>query len=269
MKRYNLGSHALIENVINQFNTSNNDKALYSISGLLINQNYQFSAVVEYYELETHESLDLDKIKNEINGSAILATKLDIPMFIVTYKENTDYMEIHNYFNGNKFSKSIIKPHNDDCEFIKWWNQYKGTVQTKPIYNKDYKKWKINNILDESETETSWGGDIDGIVIENNDICSIIEFRKSTKELVEKYDPAKYFNGIGDRKGDYYTWKPLITLKDQLSVPLKLVTLSEADTKNYGVTQVESISRTSLKYLDDKSPNKNMFNNINDLIINI
>ena len=36
MRRYSLGSHVLVENIIDGFNEINNNKRMYSTSGLLI-----------------------------------------------------------------------------------------------------------------------------------------------------------------------------------------------------------------------------------------
>ena len=241
---------------------------MYSTSGLLIDGNYNFSAVVEYYELEEGEKLDIQETIEDIEGSIILASKLNIPMFIITYTENQDVMEIYDYFNRNKDSKSIIKSGYDDCEFVKWWKKYKGTHQSKPFYKPEYVQWKINNVLNEGNTR--WGGDIDGIVVNSDkDIQSIVEFRKSTKILVENYDPATYFNGTQNRAGDYYTWKPLTTLKDELNVPLYLVTLSQAEPGVYGFTEVDSISWTALNYVNSVSPTEDIYSNILELSQNI
>lgn len=265
MRRYSLGSHVLVENIIDGFNEINNNKRMYSTSGLLIDGDYNFSAVVEYYELERCEKLDIQEIIEEIEGSIILALKLDIPMFIITYTKEQDVMEIYDYFNRNQYSKSIIKPEYDDCEFVKWWKKYKGTYQSKPFYKPEYIQWKINNVLNEGKTR--WGGDIDGIVIndDNKDIQSIVEFRKATNGLVKNYDPAIYFNGTQNRAGDYYTWKPLTTLKDTINAPLYLVTLSEEDQGKYGFTEIDSISKCSLNYKNRLIPGSNICESIQEL----
>lgn len=269
MRRYSLGSHVLVENIITGFNDIENGKTMYSTSGLLLDEKYKFSAVVEYYELNSDEKLDLDEIRKEIQGSRILAIELNIPLFIVTYTSNENEMKIYDYFKQKEETKSIIKHKNDDCEFVKWWKKYKGTYQSKPFYKAEYTQWKINNVLNDGQTR--WGGDIDGIVIDNNNsnISSIVEFRKATNETVKTYDPAKYFNGTQNRVGDFYTWKPLITLKDTINVPLYLVTLSERDQGVYGLTEVDSISCNSLNYKCGLSPTENTYSSIITLSRNL
>jgi len=265
MKKYDLGIHPMIDELINNYNINNNQgNLILSSSGLLINTKYEFSAVVEYYELEKDEELYIGSIQKDIIGSIILADKLSLPLYIIVYKENNEYFSIYDYFQKNRFNKSFVLP-SKESEFISWWKTLKGTVQVKPFYKNTEENYKINSIL--LSAGYRWGGDIDGFIVnKERKITSILEFRKSTKINVGDYDPKKYYSGYYNRAGDYHTWKPLIKLKNELNVPLYLITMSELNGSIYGGTEVKNATPNDLIYKNDISPNSNLNKSIVELI---
>lgn len=267
MKRYSLGSHALIDSFKKNYNQNNQfGYVFYDISGILMDGNFNFTAVVEYFELDVNESFSIPAIKNDIFASVIVAHRLKLPLFIIVYKEKTDYFEIFDFFNNISFTKSIIHPTPNNCEFLQWWKQYKGTQQYKPFYNNNYLSWKINQVFNTGVTK--WGGDVDGIIMDNQRIISLVEFRKSTYETVDKYNPLSYYKGTQNRAGDYMTWLPLILLKKALNSNLYLVTLSEVDTSHYGIAEILDNDQSNLYLKFDVTPFETCTDNI-DFIFNI
>jgi hypothetical protein len=72
-----------------------------------------------------------EKIKKDLKGMSLY----EVRVYYNIYQED--------YFNNKQYTKSIIKPENDDCEFVKWWKKYKGTYQSKPFYKLEYTQWKM------------------------------------------------------------------------------------------------------------------------------
>lgn len=262
VRRYSLGGHQLIDKIVNEFNqTEIEGYSIQEISGIVMDQNNNFTSVMEYYEISEKYNFDLKNHLLELQASIMISKKLNIPMFIIVYRENSEFFEIHDYFNNVKFNKKYTELDNSKNDFLIWWKQYKGTVQSKPLYRADYTSCKINQVFNTGMTK--WGGDIDGVIIYNdNEIISLIEFRKSTKELVSNYDPNKYYRGTQYRAGDYMTWYPLIHLKNILSIPLYLITLSENDVNKYGYAEILSQDRQTLHYKNGIVPGKNATNDL-------
>lgn len=264
VRRYDLGGHILIKNFVDEFNEKFSDFQLYTISGIVMDANLQFTAVVEYFEYNATDVFLIDNHKKELSASILLSKKLNIPLFIITFSEGDNYFKILDYFKNSNFKKSIIYPSKEECEFLTWWKKYKGTAQSKPFYRDDYTKWKINRVFNTGTTK--WGGDLDGIIIINDsELGPIIEFRKATQQAIENYDPRDFFNGIGNRKGDYMTWWPLISLKNQIQKKLFLVTLSELSNNKFGITEISGITNNDLLYKNKISPKHNIKSDINEI----
>lgn len=262
IKRYSLGGHELINKIIDEFHNIESDSySIKEISGIVMNENNDFTAVMEYYEVDKNYSFNIKEHLQELQASIMIAKNLMIPMFVIVYKEDSPLFEIYDFFNETKFTKRHTEIDNNKNDFLIWWKKYKGTVQSKPFYRSDYTSWKINQVFNTGMTK--WGGDIDGVVIFNdNEIISLLEFRKSTTELVSSYDPNRYYGGTQRRAGDYMTWFPLIRLKNVLSVPLYLITLSEIDTNKYGYAEILKQDRQTLHYKDGIVPGQNVTENL-------
>src|SRR5690606_35901589 len=102
---------------------------------ILMDSTLKFTAVVEYYELDKNEYFDINKVQSDILASIIVAHKLKLPLFVITYEFGKNDFIIYDYFNKKNFTKSLINPTPVDCEFLQWWKTYKGTQQYKPFYN--------------------------------------------------------------------------------------------------------------------------------------
>ena len=260
MKRYSLGSTQLVDTFINSFNKKfNPDFLIHPVSGITMDRNNHFTAVVEYFELDTREENLFSRASEMCPASIALSSLLALPLYFIFYiKDNTHFL-IYNYKDNTHFTKSIVDTPEEHSDFAKWWMTLKGTIQTKKFYKKiEYSSWKINEVLDASGFK--WGGDLDGILLDSKrNVQAIIEFRKSTYKTVNEYDPADYYFGTKYRKGDYLTWYPLTHLADEIRKKLILVTLSMKQDNKCGIAIVEGSDRDGLHYANGIKPSDNVF----------
>lgn len=255
IKRDTERHHELANSVFSNIN-------IYDMQGLLINSHNQFSAAIEAFELDSNELFNLNEAfsEQELKAKYILAKKLNIPFFIITYNKGTDFFTIneiaYNSQNSSLFINKISSLNFSD--FVTWWGRLKGTLQTKELFEAANRTKKIDEILEKHGL--SWGGNVDGFILslsKDETILGIVEKRLSHKYNIENYDPANFFHYRG---GDYNTWLPLITLSKQLNCPLFLMTFNINDNKNFGLAVVDNING-GLNYRS-ATPNENIFNDI-------
>ena len=88
---------------------------------------------------------------------------------------------------------------------------------------------------------------------------------------LSKYDPNTYYKGYNG--GDYYTWLPLMNLKDSLDVPLFLMTYSyrDGEQNQVGITRVLGQSKNNgLLYIQNQNgesirPCDNIFQDLHEI----
>lgn len=240
---------------------------IFDMQGLLLNRDGQFTAAIEAFERPAQApftTLRQEAFGNEesLYVRACFAEQVGVPFYVLVHIEGV---------NRIKFFELIANTHSHRCEcqnqfwlnepdFIEWWHERKQTIQTKPY--RDQFLGRVSRSYFDSLLEANglkWGGNIDGYFVSSQDtnyrIEGIIEKRFTTKQSINEYDPASYFNFGG---GDYNTWKPLFTLKDQLSVPLYLFTYSrcEGELDKVGATIVTGLSRQGISYILDANNNE-------------
>ena len=279
MKRRNVeGDHPFAKFVAAQCN-------IYELGGLLVDKNWNFTAAVEAFEVDLEESKN--RLSDLINSNSyakvlyidgIFAQKLGIPFYIIVHvktRKSVYLYEVCSDYNTNKLICVKTISLSED-EFIQWWQQMKGTVQTK-IYRRDFKDRAKNSYFDNllESHRLKWGGNIDGYLIADNDhtyeITAIIENRFTNKTPLSEYDPNFFYSDYNG--GDYHTWLPLIKLKDQLKVPLFLMTYSNrnGEQNQVGMTRILGQSKDSgLIYMQDQHghtirPCDNLFHDLSDI----
>ncbi len=238
---------------------------IYDMQGLLMDGQENFTAAVEAFEIGPKERVE--KIMGHVFSSEELyrkscfAAEVGVPFFLLHHRENT--AEKENFIvmdevvpdREHKSPERINRYKMTEKEFLAWWRERKKTVQTKQ-YRKDFQKRVKTSYFDwllESNGE-KWGGNIDGYFVSPDDdrILGIVEKRFTNGNSLKRYDPADYFKCGG---GDYYTWKPLIQLRDQLAVPLFLFTFSNisGETSKVGMTVVDILKRNGIEYIKDRT----------------
>lgn len=194
----------------------------------------------------------------KINTSKFFNSKL----YFLTHQPNDEYLfRLHDVTErSGEVLFNEIECFEDDERFIRWWTSIKTLKQTKKTY--EAKARQDETIFDSviEKKGSAWGGNVDGFILsdDTNSVKAIIEIRQSRSFPVEKYDPANYFLGTARKGGDFKTWLPLVYLKKAYNIPLVLLTLTTKDDKQFGYTEVSSISYKKLHYEDDIPPTKNV-----------
>lgn len=279
MKKRNVeGTHAFAQFVADQCN-------IFALGGLLLDRNWNFTAAVEAFELEKEEKrshltslLNSNGLTKAIIMDGAFAHQLGIPFFVVTHVIDESHIHVYELCSDYKNNElqCVDKKALSEEEFIQWWQEMKGTVQTK-LYGKDFRtraaKSYFDNLLESHGLK--WGGNIDGyLVIDRNDrhnIIAIIENRFTNMTPLSKYDPNTYYKGYNG--GDYYTWLPLMNLKDSLDVPLFLMTYSyrDGEQNQVGITRVLGQSKNNgLLYIQNQNgesirPCDNIFQDLHEI----
>ena len=245
----------------------------YSLQGLLMDSNHKFTAAVEAIEYNSDEEIKIPFSNKELCAKYLLASKLKVPFYIVTYKAN--YFRIFEVLqsanNTFRFISTPKKPLNEN-EFANWWGKLKGTVQQKPLANGAGSR--ANATVFDSTLEKyklKWGGNIDGFIVnESFDKieCIIDNISVSGKLDGMNADPAKYFNDGNPAHGPKYDgWYPTTFLASSLNVPHALFTFNKKDhTENkIGLTFISELSAEKISYVDNITPNSNVLEGIDTI----
>lgn len=252
MERRNVeGEHEFAKAIAERFN-------LFELGGLLLDANWDYTAVVEAFELtkeeKGHHLSDLMEANGFSEGlymAGRFAKRLEIPFFLIAHVQEEPHIYIYRVTPDEEAQKLQCQERRTltEAEFAAWWKEWKGTVQTKP-YRSDLQGRVKHSYFDKLlEThKLRWGGNIDGYMAVSQagafDIAAIIENRFTNKTELEKYDPNDFFHVKYDG-GDFNTWRPLIRLKDKLKIPLFLMTYSNraGEEQLVGITQVIGLSQ--------------------------
>lgn len=246
---------------------------IYELGGLLLNDQGEFTAAVEAFEVGREEAangmhfsalLKQDGYYNTICMGCLLAAALYIPFYAFVKAEGKRGIYQYQLITETDDQNSILIAQSHACiseeDFLKWWWKNKQTVQTKP-YRPQLQRRACGSYFDRllEGRGMKWGGNIDGFLVKSSPeklITAVIENRYTTDSPIQSYDPAKYFCN------DIFTWRPLILLRARLGVPLLLFTYSRrgGEEQMVGLTQVinEPADTAALKYATDPISKKQL-----------
>lgn len=236
---------------------------MYDLQGLLIGKNGAFTAAIEAFEIQENEEFDFRSAFtiDSLRAKCTLASKINVPFYIIVHKENTECFVFHRVALHNNQVVEASQSIKSTAEFIQWWAENKGTIQTKR-YNEMQGRISDSYIDDVLETNNlKWGGNIDGFIISKHDsnrLLAIIEKRVTASFNIADYDPANYYNYRG---GDYNTWLPVYNLARMLHIPLFLITFQEGNNISAGAAVIKEVLPKQLVY-ESLPPNKNLFDSI-------
>lgn len=239
---------------------------IFDLGGLLLDDNGNFTAAVEAFEIEPNEDhralsvlLDNNGYTDTIYMACIFAEKLGVPFYVFAHIEGNKLINIYHLRSDQNSHQVVCTQRSKLTEdgFIQWWKQKKRTIQTKP-YRQQFRQRAETSYFDDllESHGLKWGGNIDGylVTLHNNeeDVSAIIENRFTNKVSLSRYDPNNFYTDGG---GDYYTWLPLMILKDRLGVPLFLMTYSNRSEEEgqVGITRILGQDRNGLHYIKDRN----------------
>lgn len=251
--------HSFTRKLFNKLN-------LFSLQGLTLDVNHNFTAAIEAIQYEPNEKIDLEYIFPliDVRAKYYLANSLKIPFYYIIFKN--DIFDLYKITASQDFQYSHISSFNE-IEFINWWARLKGLNQPKPLMEASERVQ--NSIFDNTleKHKMAWGGNIDGFMFKNKSVACIIDNIYTQKHPLTsaRGEPSYYFHMRGP---NYNTWLPTVKLAIQLHIPLFLFTID-------GNNQQERIGFAIIDYLSSKGifyktpkPNENIIEGL-DNIVNI
>lgn len=241
---------------------------LVDLQGLLIGKDGKFTEAVEAFEIESDKSgLDLKSLFSpwELFVKVKLAEALKIPFSIWAHTSGRPEVLSCEQIGFDQTLNKIVtinKMTVSERVFLDWWGEKKGTLQSKK-FEEDYIDDSYFDDLLASDDKV-WGGNVDGIYYDSatGKIRAILEFRCTKKNPIERYDPAYFI------RKDFHTWKPVVQLARELSVPCILITFQKEyknkDEKRFGATVVEEVTRSQLRYRNNMKPYQHFMHSAQD-----
>jgi hypothetical protein len=240
-----------------------NKLRLFSIQGLTLDIEHNFTAGIEAIQYEVEEVIDLINIfpLQEVKAKYYLTKSLNIPLYFVVYQSNL--FKVFKIEIEQEFSSNLMLEFKEN-DFIKWWAKLKGLYQPKPLMEAaDRVKDSIFDIVLE-KNGMAWGGNIDGFMFKNKNFACIIENIYTQKNPLNspQGEPSYYFHMRGP---NYNTWYPTVTLAQKLNIPLFLFTIE--GNNNYeriGFAVIDYLSPQGIFYKGRK-PNENIIVGIEEI----
>ncbi len=236
---------------------------LFSIQGLTLDRNRNFTAAVEAIQYEINEVINLEQIFPliEVKAKYFLAKSLNIPFYYIVFQNKV--FEIFEITAEQKFQHVHIYRFNE-LEFVQWWAKLKGLNQPKPLM--EAAERVKNSIFDITleKHNMAWGGNIDGFMFKNKSFACIIENIYTQKHPLSSHlgEPSYYFNMRGP---NYNTWLPTIKLAKQLNIPLFLFTIEgNSEQEKIGFAIIDYLSKKGIYYQTAK-PNKNIVKGLDNI----
>jgi hypothetical protein len=237
---------------------------LFSIQGLTLNANKEFSAAIEAIQYEANEEVNLETIFPIIEAKAkyYLAKILEIPFYYVIYQSAE--FRVYEIELAKNFHSKQIEVFNEKG-FVDWWAKLKGLNQPKPLM--EAAERVKNSIFDITleKHKMAWGGNIDGFMFRNKEFACIIENIYTQKNPLESLqgEPSYYFHMRGP---NYNTWFPTVKLASFLNVPLFLFTIEGNNNKErIGFAVIDHLSTSGIFYKGNK-PNKNILEGLENIM---
>lgn len=242
----------------------------YSLQGLLMDDQHEFTAAIEAVEYEDGD--DKTKVpftRRELHARYVLAREVGIPLYILCYVDGI-YKIIRVNEERNQVVLRLDKKLNEN-EFIQWWGERKKTVQTKPLNNGGEERLGetiFDRVLRRHGYE--WGGNIDGFVLtEDGQAVKYIIDNISVSRPNLNDEPSHYFNSPNPKHGPRYEgWYAAVKLANQIHVPHVLFTIDKRDEKkeHIGFTVMDRLTPDGIFYAGNIKPNSNIIEGMEHIV---
>lgn len=198
--------------------------------------------IKKWSEREVSEWVQTKDCKDDWLDRCVLATSLEIPLYLVLWQHDEE-----------KFRILLVSIENEDrivtkdkklflsCENLaKWLSNLKGIPVSKPFVTP-----KRLSSIDECLRlyGVPWPGNLDGFLLnpKTSEISVLFELRRTRVYSVRKHNLNDYFHK------DYHGWEALDILRNQLSIPLYILTWSSKETL-VKIQKLHKITKTGLDY---------------------
>lgn len=233
------------------------------IQGVTMTSDWEPTACVEAIDYNEREEISpIEDLRAHAGGDAVVrelafANQLDVPFYLITSVNRRDLENIRFTVSQVALQNGVVTavPREENMsadQFVDFWSGLKGTDQSKPL--PDARARIDNSNVDQviEEVDLSWGGNVDGVLLDTNRrVSAIIEARKTNYSPLNTYDPGQYY------AEDRNTWRPLLIISDILDVPLILLTFEEEE-ERCGFSEIQEANRhDGLIYLEE-TPYENL-----------
>lgn len=239
---------------------------LFSLQGLTLSKDRNWTAAIEAIQYEPNEEINLRKIFPllEVKAKYYLACSLQIPFYYVVW-QNDHFFVYEIQVKEEQFISSLLYDFNE-WQYVEWWASLKGLSQPKELMEASERV--KDSIFDQTLTKykMAWGGNIDGYMFKNKQYGCIIENIYTQKHPLhsEKGEPSGYFHSRGP---NYNTWLPTVKLANQLNVPLFLFTMEGfSNRQRIGFTSIDYLDTTGIYYQEDVKPNTHIIEGLDTII---
>ena len=170
-----------------------------------------------------------------------LASTMGIKWYYVIYEYKTEHcivldLEEH----------TVIKKYPSFLELGKWLSLYSDSV---PLSNYEENGLpEIDTIM--RKNKYSWPGNMDGLLINNNEIVCVIEYQNTSKKRVADHDNNDYMESTVYRKGDGRRWLVIKLIEEALKTKTVVIVWSYNEQviaikpiKKYQLNQYNNVSR--------------------------
>ncbi len=239
---------------------------IYDLQGICKNRNGDYTIAIEAVDMGNDPVEAFWELfsEDELYAKAKFAERVGATMYLMLHKrekfgaqeEKHDeiYCKTVSTANGTDVVVEDDVKLSEDY-FVQWWKKRKAGAQRKE-YGDEMKRLIRASYFDTllERKRSSWPGNIDGFMMRDGEISSIIECRFSSDFNISSYDPNQFF--ADDKK----VWGELYKLSTEMEVPLYLFTYSRRmdSREKVGIAKIENITSTGLVYKDNIKPCNNL-----------
>lgn len=265
---------------------------LYEMQGLLVDAEWNPTVGIEAIQSDDIDSIlakiddsnfdqhFLEDVLEQVNlnkknlvGRYVLTHNLNVPLFVILYGRDRQNQYIFANFKislerkNNTTGIGIAIDHErtrNEADFINWWREHKGTIQTKDTANgakPRIQRTSIDNILEEYGLE--WGGNIDAFHPVTSDqydpatykVQYIVDFISVSGNMEKNADPHIWYDDGNPKHGPRYEGlKAQSTIANKLNVPHIMLYIDKNPKSNMerlGITSIKQISPKEIELTHD------------------
>lgn len=242
----------------------------YSLQGLLMNDQHEFTTALEAVEYGEGDDKHRLPFKVEtVQAQYLLAREAGIPLYYLCYIDGMYRIYEAVERNGQVELKTTWNLEEEG--FIQWWGERKQTIQKKPLRNGGEQRIGqtiFDRVLRKHGYE--WGGNIDGFVVDWKEkkirfLIDNISVRR--KDLQD--EPSHYFHSPNPKHGPRYEgWYGAVKLSSRLQIPHALFTIDKNNPtiEHIGFALIEKLSPEGLFYADQIRPDQNILEGMDHIV---
>lgn len=247
----------------------------HSMQGFLRNNNGPTAFVEAFdkeYAYETINNVFGENTTYELYCRARFGEQANLPFFVFIYDSFIDDINCITKYRicvGENHSYEIVDTVcMSEENLIQWWQQQTYHINNprpyRPQMLERLRESRFDRILEGNdincENGIKWGQNIDLFIMseDGNDVIAIVENRFASAEsrynTIASYNPirqAQNINGLDNNNGDYYSFRNLNQLRNQLDIPFYLATYSRllSESNRMGICEVYGVRNSDRQVL--------------------